>query len=330
MPVPVFYISANGQDVTANFAGVNMTMTITDGEGLKADTLQLQLDDVDGSIIAPKTGAILNPVGGYTGRLRDFGLFIVDSVAFAGWPQTISINAKSVAAKSLAKQREPKAYRKEEFPTYGDVFSEVAGKVGLTLEMASELKSLPNPFEAQAEEDGLEFLTRLGTKINAAVTVKSQRLVVVVKGKGKSAGGGALDVLPVSPGVNLISYSVTEADEPQHGEVEATYYDRDKNERKVVTEATGLEGPKMLLRSPYSEEGEAKRAAKAKAEELKRIKATASFQIDGEPFAQAEAYAEVSGCRPRVDGRWRIKTATHNFSATGPYTTSLECETPTE
>lgn len=330
MPVPVFFISANGQDVTANFAGINMTMTITDGEGLKADTLQLQLDDVDGSIIAPETGAVLNPVGGYEGNLRDFGLFIVDSVELAGWPQTISVNAKSVAAKSLAKQREPKSYRKEEFPTYGDIFGDVAGKVGLKLEMAGELKSLPNPFEAQAEEDGLEFLTRLGAKINAAVTVKSQRLVVVVKGKGQSASGGALDVVAVSPGVNLISYSVTEADEPQHSEVEATYYDRAKNERKAVTEGTGLEGPKLLLRSPYSEEGEAKRAAKAKAEELKRIKATASFEIDGDPFAQAEAIAEVTGCRPRVDGRWRIKTATHNFSATGPYTTSLQCETPTE
>lgn len=331
MPVPVFTISADGVDVTGNLtAAGTMTMTITDGAGLKADTLQIDIDDVDGSIMPPRTGAILNPIGGYAGRLRDFGLFSVDSVVYTGWPQKISIDAKSVAAKSLAKQREPKAYPTKDFPTYGDVFKDVAGRLGLTLQMSADLKALPNPYEAQAEEDSLEFLTRIGEKLNAAVSVKTMNLVVVVKGAGRSASGALLDRIIVARGRNLLSYSVTEKDEPKHSNVEATYYDRDKNTREVVTKPTGMDGPKFLIRAPFQDKDEAERAANAQAKELVRMQGDATFEIDGEPFAQAEAWAEVSGCRQRVDGLWRVETVTHQFSANGPYTTSLTCGTPSE
>lgn len=327
-PAVFFSISANGVDVTDRFRGAAIAMTITDGEGLKADTLQITLDDPDGSVVAPTTGAILNPVGGYEDETRDFGLFVVDNVGYTGWPQQILINAKSLAAKSLAKQREPKAYTTKDFPTYGDIFAAIAKSIGMPLHMAEALKALANPYEAQSEEDGLEFLTRLGEKINAAVAVKSLKLVVVEKGAGRSAGGGSLDHIIAAYGVNLISYNVSEKDEPKHEEVEATYYDRGKNSRESVSVATGMDGPKYLLRAPFQERDEAERAAKAKAKELVRAQADGTFVIDGSPFAQAEAYASVSGCRPRVDGLWRVKSATHSFSATGPYTTTLQCEVP--
>ncbi|EUB97318.1 hypothetical protein PMI07_000894 [Rhizobium sp. CF080] len=330
MPVPYFTISADGVDVTGRLAGLGMTMTVTDGAGLKSDTLQITIDDPEGSVEPPRTGAVLNPLGGYEGRMRDFGLFSVDSVVYSGWPQKITIDAKSVAAKSLAKQREPKAYPKEKYPTYGDIFSEIAGKIGLTLQISVEIGSKENPYEAQAEEDSLEFTTRLGEKLNASVSVKSGNLVVAKKGSGESVGGVAMGVIFVAKGYNILSYTVTEKDEPKHSEVEATYYDRQKNKRETVTESTGLDGPKFLVRTPFQNKEEAEEAAKSRASELVRMTGDASFEIDGEPFAQAEAYAVVSGCRSRVNGLWWVQTATHQFSADGPYTTSLQCGAPTD
>jgi phage protein D len=148
------------------------------------------------------------------------------------------------------------------------------------------------------------------------------------KGSGIGAGGSALDLINVTRPGNLLSYSVNEKDEPKHSEVEASSYDRKKNERKAVTESTGLEGPKFVIRAPFQDEAEAKRAAKSKVKELVRAQADASFTIDGYPFAQAEAFVSASGIRSRVDGLWKVKTATHTFSASGPYTTELSCEVP--
>lgn len=330
MPVPKFSISANGVDITGRIAGSGVTMTITDGVGSKSDTLSIVISDVDGSVTAPKTGAILNPVGGYEGRMRDFGQFSVDSVVFSGWPQQITIQAKSVAAKSLAKQRDPKAYPKKDFATYGDIFSDVAGRIGLTLTISNDIKATVNVYEAQTEENSLEFLTRIGDKLNASITVKSGRLVVVSRGDSLSASGTGLPDVLVARGSNLLKYSVTEKDEPRHSTVEASYYDRKKNKKETVEEKTGLDGPRFTIRTPHQDKDEAQRAAKAQAKKLNRDTGDATFEINGEPFAQAEANAVVSGCRSNVDGIWSIRSVTHNFSASGAYTTSLSCTKPND
>jgi phage protein D len=325
MPKPVFSISADGVDVTRNFAGANMTMTITDAAGLKSDTLQVVLDDLDGMTTAPRTGAILNPVGGYEGMMRDFGLFSVDSVRYDGWPQTITIDAKSVAAKSAAKQREPKAYPEKEYPTYGDILADVAKRVGVQLKISPEIKSKKNTYEAMADENPLEFATRLEVKLGASISVKAGNLVVIKKGAGLSVSGEALGIITISKGFNLLSYSVTEKDEPRHKEVEATWYDRKMNKREIVTVQTGMDGPKFLMRTPFQNEEEAKAAAESHAKELLRMRGDATFEIDGDPFAMAEAWAVVSGCRTQVDGSWWAKTVTHQFSADGPYKNSIQC-----
>lgn len=330
MPVPIFQIFADGKDVTGNLLGLGLSMSITDNEGLTEDTLSLTIDDPEGMVEAPRRGAVLRAIGGYEGVTRDFGEFSVDTVTYTGWPQMIEIGAKSVAAKSLAKEREPKSYITREFPTYGDILAEIAKKAKVGLRVSEKIKSLKNPSEYQTEEGALEFLTRIGPKINAAITVKSGTLCVVEKGQETSVSGESLDRVVVARGFNFLGYSVTESDEESHKEVEASYYDRDKNKRETVVVPTGLEGPKFLLRSPYQNEEEAERAAKSQSQELARAIGDASFEIDGNPFAQAEAYATVSGARSNVDGIWRIKTVTHNFSSSGPYVSTLSCTAPSQ
>lgn len=325
MPVPKFSISANGVDITNRLAGSGVSMTITDNIGSQSDTLNLVIDDVDGSVEAPKTGAILTPIGGYEGRMRNFGDFSVDSVVFSGFPQQITIQAKSVAAKSLAKQREPKAFPKKDYATYGDIFSFIASQVGLSLVISEGIKVTVNTYEAQTEENSLEFMTRLGDKLNASITIKAGRAVIVERGTGMTAGGELLPDIIVARGVNLLSYSVSEKDEPKHSNVEASYYDRGKNEKKTVSEDTGMDGPKFVIRTPHQDEEEAKRSAKSQAKKLVRDSKEATFEIDGEPFAQAGAQTVASGCRSNVDGIWSTKTVTHNFSASGAYSTSLSC-----
>ncbi|RBO90526.1 phage late control D family protein [Pseudochrobactrum asaccharolyticum] len=330
MSKPIFMLKANGVDVTDKVQGSGITMTITEGTGKKSDTLQIVIDDIDGSVASIKTGAILNPIGGYEGELRDFGQFSVDSVTYSGWPQQISIDAKSVSAKSLAKQRDPKSYPVKEYPTYGHIFAEVASRVGLTLKISASIKGIENEFEAQTEENGLEFLMRIGEDLNASVTVKANHLVVVEEGEGLNVSGEEMGLIKVAKGFNILKYSITEKDEPKHSKVEASYYDRKKNKKETVTEDTGSDGPTFCIRAPRKSKASAKRAAKAQAKRLKRAERECSFDINGSPFAQAGAMALVSGCRPNVDGRWHIKTATHQFSASGPYTTSLSCTAPSD
>lgn len=329
MPNPIFRIYADGVDVSDRISGAGIALSINDGDGLKADTAQITIDNATGTVVPPPKGATLRIVGGYEDRMRDFGLFIVNGRSFVGFPRRIEINAKSVEALKLAKQREPKAYPAKDFPTYGDIFAHIASVIGVTLHISASIKAIRNVYKAQSEEDGLEFTTRIGEKLNASVTVKAGNLVVTEKGSGKSASGAKLDRIQIAAGLNLLSFSVNDTDEPKHSDVEATFYDRDKNERSTVKVGTTMDGPKFLIRTPFQNKEEAEQAAKAKSKKLKRMQGSASFTIEGDPFAQAEAWADVSGCGAGVDGEWRVSSVSHNFTSDGPYVTTIQSDVPT-
>lgn len=328
MPAPFFQISAGGADITGKLAGGQISLSITDGVGLEADTAQIEIDDLDGVIAPPTTGVELRIIAGYEDDRVDFGTFTVDEVQLRGWPQVISISAQSAKAKSEAKERRPRSYEPPKYPTYRDIFDEIAGRIGLQLAIDGEVGRKPVEFEAQAEESDAAFLTRLGVKLNASVSIKSGRLVVAKKGSGASVSGQALPAILVRKGVNLLSYSVTRKDKPKHSKVKATWFDRQKAQRMEVEASASGEGPEFLLREPYQSEGEAQDAADAQAQALKRGEALASFEVEGNPHARAEAHVFASGIRSLVDGVWRATTVTHNWTSGGPYVTSVECELP--
>lgn len=328
MPKPFFKISAGGADITGKLSGGQITLSITDGVGLTADTAQIEIDDLNGVIAPPSTGVDLHIIAGYEDDQVDFGTFTVDEVTLKGWPQTIAISAQSAKAKSAVKQRQPKSYEPPDYPTYRDIFQEVAGRSGLQLAISAEIGGKSVEFEAQAEEEDSAFATRIAAKLDAAVSIKSGRMIVAKKGTGQSVSGQPLPSILVRRGFNLLSYSVTRKDKPKHQKVKATWFDREAVERKEVEATASSEGPDYLIRSPFQSESEAKDAADAQAQELKRGEARAQFEVEGNPHARAEAHVFASGIRSLVDGVWRAVNVTHNWTSSGPYTTSIECELP--
>lgn len=328
MPKPMFRAIVNGVDISSKLDPRAISATLTDGTGKDADTLQLEIDNNELAIAPPPTGAEIQFFGGYEGNMRDFGTFIVDTAEVSGFPDKISVSAQSADAKSAQKEQRVESYDKKDFPTYGKVFEAAAGRMGLSLSISDAIKGLPNTFEMQAEEHDLQFTARLGDKLNASVSIKQGRLIVVKRGDGKSVSGKPLPVIRVARGDNVLGYSARLKDKPKHNEVVATYFDRGKVEPVEVKVAVGSDGPKFTIRTPFQTETEARHAADTTAHELKRGEGSASFEIDGDPWASAEAYVQAEGLGPTADGLWRAVTVTHNWSGTSAYNTSIECELP--
>lgn len=328
MPVPFFQVFADGSDITERLGSIKVSLTITDGVGMDADTLLLSIDDKDGLIAPPKTGVELRVIAGYEDWRVDFGIYTVDQVTLRGWPQTIDVSAQATKAKSEVKQRRCESYQPPDFNTYGDVFRAVAGRHDLQLSISADLAGKPLEFEAQAEEDDLGFLTRISGKLDAHVSIKSNRLVVVKRGKGESASGQKLPDIVIERGVNILDYVVNHKDKAKYSQVKTTYFDRQTGERKECVAPAGDEGPELLVREPYQSEQEAQDAADAKGREVKRAEADATFTIDGNPAARAEAHAIVRNVRSLVDGRWRATQVTHNWTSTEAYKTTVQCELP--
>ncbi|MBO6755766.1 MAG: late control protein D [Roseibium sp.] len=330
---PYFDISAGGQSITGPLSQFSLALTIVDSSGKNADNLQLDVSDPNGVFAVPSTGQTLGAIAGYVDQVRNFGDFIVDQVSFAGYPQTITVSAQSADAMSAQKQKRTESYTREEYPTYGSIFQKLAGRNGLSLAISPSLASKTVVYEAQSEEDDIAFATRIAKKIDGGVTVKSGRLVVIQNGAGLSASGLSLPSIVVAPGLNLLAdgggYQVTLVDKPKHGTVKATWFDRQKARNTVVIKETGSSGPEFVIRQPFQSEEDATKAAEAKVKELSRAGGSATFSIAGDPYAQAEAFVQVAGVRPGVDGPWRAKTVSHYWSGSKAYTTTLECEIPT-
>ena len=144
MPKPFFRFTVGGTRFTPKVSDGQVSLTITDGSGADADTAQIVIDDHNGIIVAPKEGVDIQITAGYLDDQVDVGTFTVDEAVYEGWPMQISISAQSAKAKSTLKQRRPKAYRREQYPIYGKVFEELAGRNGLQLSISQELARRSN------------------------------------------------------------------------------------------------------------------------------------------------------------------------------------------
>lgn len=303
-----------------------ISLTITDEKGVESDKLIVTLDDLDGQCAYPGTGQIVKASGGYRGEgKRVEGEFEIDQVDLEGWPQRITLHGTPVSAKKATKERKTEAHKKADTKTVGDLMTKIAKRNGWQPKVAPEIAKIPLEYEGQAGEFDTQFATRIAARYGGILTVKQGRMVVTKSGSGTTASGQALPPLEVAPGLNLITYRVSEKKREAHGKVQAHTFDR-KDVKRIDVDA-GQGEITYKLREPFKSRDEAKKAAEAKLSNLNRGALTATFEIEGEPDAAAERPVTVSGIRTKVDGTWNTTRAEHRFE-NDSYTVTLECETP--
>ncbi|MBB4267365.1 phage late control D family protein [Roseospira visakhapatnamensis] len=318
---------AGDVDLTERWGPLLRGLTVTDERGLESDKVAVILDDRDGRIAYPPTGARVRVEGGYVeegGTVQ--GDYVIDQVDLNGWPQQITLHGAAVDAKAAAKERRTEAHQPPVTPTLGALVAALAGRNGWTPRVSAPLAAVPLEYEAQAAESDLAFLGRVVARHGGLVTVKQGHLVVAPRSGGRTVSGDGLPVLVVAPGVNLLDYRVSWKDRETHGSVQARSFDR-ATARPVTVTVGGGRGAASVIREPFQSEAEARAAATARATSLARGEGSASFSLEGDPAMGAERPVEVVGVRAGVDGRWTPTRVEHRWDDAG-YATRIDCETP--
>lgn len=330
---PDFEIFADGINVTGNFSGRKMELEVVDAVGVESDSAEIVVADPQATLAPPRRGAKLAIAMGYreTG-LVPMGLFTVDQVTLLGYPHTIRINARSADNKKELKERRIKDYTNKSF---GQIVKEIAGLHGLQAVVAPAFAEMRFPYFsrldqsyiAQHEESDASFLTRITQEIGGFFTIKDGKMIAAERGEGSSISGKPM-IYTITPGklIGRSGYEVSVRDKPVHGQIEASFFDRDKVQREPVIEGTG-EGVVYRFRKPFPDKKTAQRAAKGKKRELERRQGSAKFEIWGDPLCRAEMTVIAAGIRPGVDGDWSCSRAAHKLDARG-YVTTVECEAP--
>lgn len=331
-----YQILIDGTDVSANFGPVLETLSLSDSDGGRSDTLDIVLNDMGGQLLLPRVGAAIQasiwwaepPPFSVAGAVSFSG--VTDepkSTGSRGRGMQLEISAKSADLTGSGKQ---KKNRQQDQTTFGQVAQQWGQEAGYQVSVNSSLASIQRDYWAMHNESFLNWGRRVARELGATFKTAFPKAAFVPRNSGVSASGQALPTLPIIRPGNLISWNVTpKAAGPAYANSRACYYDPDAALWKVVSSPTGISGAAVDFTETYksADQTRAQNRAQSNADNSARQCGGGSFEIVGDPRAMSQANCSVSGARPGVDGSYRIKTAHHTVSR-GGWGCSVEVEQP--
>ena len=322
---PKIEVTVDGQPIAGGFYERLISLTVTDKEGFKSDTVDMEIND-DPPVAIPRKGAIIDVRIGY-GALRSLGQFTVDKVSCNCLPFRMSISGKAADLRaSSLKQRKERHWDKKKVK---DIVAEIAKDAGLEASVDSDVGDHEYPWIAQEDEQDFAFLYRLAGRHNALFSIKQGRLIFGKQGSGNSASGNFLGSVIVTPSTILQGTCSFESnDRTKYSKVVAYYQDKDQAKRVEIEAEGDSEGESVFrIPEPFASVEEADKAAQAKAKSLKSGEGSASVTVIGDTSICAGAPLIFQGVRAGLDGvPYIIETATHTFSKSEGYRTQIQAK----
>jgi len=330
---PGFRVVLEGQDLTDRFAPRLMSLKLTEKRGGEADQLDIEIQDTDGRMAIPAKSAVLTlELGWLSGPdvrvgMIDKGSFKVDQAEWAGPPDRIKITARSADLTAGFRQRRERTHRNT---TVGEIVRRVAAANGLRAVVSDDLAGLRIEALAQDAASDMAVVRRLGERLDAVATVRSGRLLFMPNGQAMTVTGHRRAGAP-PPRRSGDRYSYKRADRGQYRAVEAVWHDREGARRQTVRlEGSGGRGAGVRrLRRIYANEGDARAAASAEQNRLRRTQAEFGLTLAlGRPDLIPERPVTLQGFKAEIDAwRWIVAEVDHTLTPSSGLITSLKLET---
>ncbi|NYT62356.1 hypothetical protein H0A66_08530 [Alcaligenaceae bacterium] len=317
---PTFRITHDSTDITNKIADRLLSLSVTDEAGVTSDQFDLALDNRDGAIAIPETGAVLQVAMGYEGQtLYDMGRYTIDEVESSGMPRTLSLRGKAADMKASLKNQKKRNWEKT---TLGKIVETIAAEHGMQAKVAEKYRAITIDHLDQTYESDMNILTRLAEQYGAVMKPAGGFLLFVERGVGVNADGQPLPTSSISIG-DTLDWRASIHERQFYARVGAHW--RDKRRSAVSYVYAGSGDPVMYVRHPHKSESDALAAAESKLRQLSRGRTSISLTVCGRPVLCAEMPILVSLADPIADGEWIIVRAAHRFDG-GGLTSSIEAQ----
>ena len=319
---PQVLLTIDGQPISSKFSRRIIGVTVEDREGISSDKIDIELNDFPPAAI-PRTGAIVRCKMGYGANLIYMGAFEIEEPEVEFVPYKMKLTGKAAGFRGKAKQNKERHW---DDITLGKLASQIAEENGFTPKISDEMASVHFDWIGQMNESDFHFLQRVVERAGGLMGGKDRNLVVTKIGTGKSISGQDLKKIIVTED-NLIfgTGRVTFSDRFKYKSVKASYQDKAKVDRLDEESSSSADASAAYrINETFQDKNEAKRAADAKASELKRNTIKFSCSIIGDPAAKGGSPLEFQGLRPGVDGiPFIIDAAKTSYVAKGGMKTDL-------
>ena len=310
-------LTLDGVDLADKVSPRHMELTLTETRGGEADELSLTLQNADGRLAMPDPGKVIALALGWeqgddvVAGLVEKGRFTVDEVEASGYPDKITIRARSADLSGGYRKRRTKTWKGA---TLGAILSEIAGRHGIAAQVHADLSGRPITIDQNGKSD-MAFVKDLGSRFDAVATWKDRRLIFMPVGSDTTPSGTAIPPLTLTR-ADGGRWSFTHAQRDENDGVEAQWHDQGAGRKK--THSTGGSNPKRLKRV-YASEDDAKQAAEA--EKKKRARGGYRFEYD---LALADCRIApgrkltLSGWNSKIDAvKWLVDTVETTFNDRG-------------
>lgn len=326
----VYAVLVAGADITSNLAPVLTSLSVQDRAGVSSDSASIDVDDTGGRLVLPQPKAPVTIMLGWEGG--GMGVVfegVVDDVRARGGRsgRSVSISAKGMDTRGKAKQGQRRHF---DNATIKDALAKAGEFAGVSVKVDPALASITRPYIGMDDESFVAFGERLAREVGGTFKIVGKTAVLAKRNGGTAPGGGALPTVTAAWGVNLHDYDIAPIlGRPVEKETLARWYDPKTAKWKSTTAETGTAGGETTkpARFPEADESRANEQASSDAAESDRRSGEGSVTIEGNIAAQPEGLCVVEGCRPGVDGVYRIESVSHNYSR-GGFITRLELRQP--
>lgn len=312
-----FKLRVNGEDKTDLFRARFITLQVSEFQGERSDTIDIEIDNRDKKIALPSTGAELEVSIGYGDKLVSKGTFEVDELEEPIEVDIIKIHGKAAKLKESFKAPKHAVF---DDTTLGAIAQEIASEHGFEAAVSSALANVQFDHIDQVGESDMNLLSRLAGEHGGLVKPTSNRLVILTKDEAKKVSGSDIPTIEISDPKDSTGKLLI-AERSNYKQVKAHWFDEITQQRQEVTAGSGE--PIYVLRTRYYNQARAEAMANAKLKSLKRDVKTLTLNRQLIPKVMAEGKVEISQHKTSINGTWIVEEAVHSIFSGEPATTTM-------
>ncbi|WP_455475324.1 phage late control D family protein [Bartonella sp. B17] len=198
---PIWKITADGYDITQKISTRLISLAITEEADHKSDKVSIELDDspreVDDAVLdIPLINTVIEVSLGYEGKgMRAIGTYFIDEISVSPSPRTLKVTGHAAA---MGKNYRTPHTQSWHGMTLGKIIEEIAVRNGYESMIDPAVGDIIISHADQHNESDMSFAVRLANHYDAVARPMSNKLVLAVRGTGKSITGTSLPTLEIS------------------------------------------------------------------------------------------------------------------------------------
>ncbi len=307
-------IVVNGEDRTAVFNALFISLEINDAAGRKSDSLTLTLAD-DGKVSLPDVEADIDIWTGYNPeRLTYKGRFTVEDISLSFPGRQLVISASGAQLRGQMKTQRNHTW---EPASLYQIAQQVAERNGFIPAISADLKQIQVPHRVQRGQSDTDLLQQLADEYDCTLKCTGGRLVYFPLGDNRNVQGQTGPAIPLAL-TGQVKGRVKIAGRAAMDGVQAVWRDLDAGTLRY--EKVGdSEGRLKTLPGEYPDQNSARAAASAEWHRAQRKGYQLQIrEMPAIPQLAAERLAQVSGHpRSQFNTGWMVEEITEHQDEKG-------------